>query len=616
MTQRCEYVFTGDSTDEKDVSEGWECPHEVAEVSDSYCLFHLTEDEQEEVDDETVADAFLDLVSSPRRESKRFIGARIQTLNVNFQRVDAPDNHPIDLRFATIEEFQANYSHFEQPLLLSDSDIFEFNCKQSKFNNLCAIESASLSSFDCTRARFNGQLSIQDTEVDFGWFQDAVFQKGIRARNSEFTIGARFKSTTFDGPADFERAYFNSPYTNLEGQDSKSAMQMQRNLSIRPLFTGQMVVAPEHWVDDPMFDADHYDDERFYFSEREFVDENYVHFNDSSLNGADFRFADFASRAIFDSTNFDYADFGNAEFSNQASFVDSQIFGAIYFNAVYFDSVEMRFLPEDTGVVYNENSDSRTIDLRNKGRVYLTESTIERGHVRQPSEGEVYYDVGRARLGDVDIISDDNSFQHLLVRKTEFDGFDFTEYRDDLEAINWEIDKNDVIDPLLPIPQDKSIREITYLKAKQGAAQVGDTIAESEFFQREMNFRTFRYSIDPHSTDPIWVELSRVANALRHIIGNQLYRVTCGYGEKPSKVFISYTALVVCLSAFLMFPYLALGEPDLFIRGVIQVGKMLTFGQTGTVPGWFAGLVGLFQTFIIPTYIALLVFTLSRSIDR
>lgn len=616
MGGQCQYVHEENPESEGEQLQDWECPHDIADVSDDRCLFHLREETREQVAHERITDAFLKRSTEPGRKSKEFIGAHIKLLSIDFQRISAPDNHPIDLRSATIETLSSNYANFEQPLLLTNAEITTAEFTQSTFESPCDINSANIIFLDSIGVRFAEYVSIKNSTLGAALFDDSTFEKKTDIRKTTFRVGASFHSVTFNAPVNFTNSEFYSPYTNLDNPESEEKRWMEHHLSIEPLLYGRRAVDPKQFIDDPVAEIPPPDDEQIYYAERDFVSENFTHFNDTTLNGGDFRETNFYDRCEFDSARLEYADFGNAGFHSRASFIGTQIYGTIHFHAVYFDNAELRFLPLDTGSVYNEESQRPTIDLRHKARVYLTSSVLNKGLIRQPNTGEVYYDLSDGQIGDLNIVSATNAFEYILIDNTEFDGFDFTEYREDLEEINWNIDSSTVSILGEKIQQYRSDREVTYLKAKQGASQVGDTTAESEFFQREMKFRCYRYGSNISTDEPFWKMYLDLLHVMTHVTANQLYRFTCGYGEKPYRVVVSYVSIVIGLSVFLMLPNLAYGEIELFLRGVREASQMLALGREGPSPQWFSDIMGIFRTLIIPSFISLLVFTLSRSIER
>jgi len=613
MTEYCTFTYEPDG-DSDDSFSGWECPHDVAAVSDEYCLFHLTEAEREEVDDDRVSEKFLDCISSTGPTRKLFMGARIDVLDLNYQRIDAPDNYPVVLYGATIAELKANHTQFEQPFLLSHSGIATAEFSHSTFNSPCELDDTSIGWLDCSNTDFLEYVTLDDSDIVTGQFEYARFSRELSAEGATFHIGAKFTSAMFGSSVSFEAATFESAYTNFEDYESEYDRMSELYMTVLPMSIGRRAVDPLEQSDEFIEHQQDDSQPRIYYSERAFVDDDYINHSDITFNGGDFRRAHFSGDANFSKAEFEFVDFGLAEFDARARFVDTRIYGLAHFHGSEFQIAEMRFYPMEMSLD-TYGSYLRT-DSPSLGHVYLTDSSIANGRLEQPEEGDVFYNVRDACLGQIDLLSDGNPFDTLIVRNTRFDGFDFTEYRDDLAAINWEVDGAELPGLQRHIERDESTREVTYLKAKQGAAQVGDTHAESEFFQREMIYRKSNYKIDI-TEDRSYVEFQK--NLFRSFCLatlNDLYRVTTGYGEKPHRVVLSYLVLLLALSSLIMFPLLAEGDVDSFLEGVRQVGYMLTFGDTTRVPEWFSSFVALFQVFVIPSFIAMLLFTIDRSIAR
>jgi len=221
----------------------------------------------------------------------------------------------------------------------------------------------------------------------------------------------------------------------------------------------------------------------------------------------------------------------------------------------------------------------------------------------------VFYDVQHASIGDVVVKPTKTAFDNLIIGATNFDGFDFPKYRDSLQAVEWEIDEV----PLSIIPNYKpnmSRREVTYLKAKQGAKAVGDSVSVSEFFQKEMNFRK-----NLHQLDITEASLWEMWSGIGHFVANDLYRLTTGYGERVSRVVGSYFAFTLGISAFITLLFLP-ENPSVFVDTTLRLAEILLLGSVSELPSWLQPLFRLFDRIVVPAFVALLVFTLSRSVER
>jgi hypothetical protein len=259
--------------------------------------------------------------------------------------------------------------------------------------------------------------------------------------------------------------------------------------------------------------------------------------------------------------------------------------------------------------------------------ISLRGSQINAGTLGQPpgDDNDVIYDLTDATLGNVLIGSKngDRAFEHIRINNTSFDGFDFSNHRNELTACDWNIhtpaesgDKN--------TNRYNSDLETTYLKAKNGANEVGDSRAASEFFQKEMFYN--RRQKGEHALDSNENGLTRV-RAAGLWIANWFLGLISGYGEKPWRV-IGTSVFVVAIFAvgFTIWPNsesnlsysnlvenltLSIGS---FVSLVLNGGTLLNTDtrSIGSLVGLTAGI----EAFIGAFLIALFVFTLTRSMRR
>jgi len=150
--------------------------------------------------------------------------------------------------------------------------------------------------------------------------------------------------------------------------------------------------------------------------------------------------------------------------------------------------------------------------------------------------------------------------------------------------------------------------ETTYLKAKSGADQVGAKNISSEYFLREMHYRQLLHAIDYHRGQ---------VRGLGRWIGNSIMRLTAGYGERPARVVLSAVATIVLFGLFYLRSGSAVidGAVDAF---AVSGGSFVTliFDQTPQLASSNLQLVAMIEGFFGAMFVALLVFTLTRSIHR
>ena len=82
--------------------EYWKCPHEAVDER-SWCLFHLSPDDREELDisQSDVAEGFLQALQSEMERSNEFIGASFPKLDLEEEHIEASIASHIDLRCST-----------------------------------------------------------------------------------------------------------------------------------------------------------------------------------------------------------------------------------------------------------------------------------------------------------------------------------------------------------------------------------------------------------------------------------------------------------------------------------------------------------------------------------
>lgn len=235
-----------------------------------------------------------------------------------------------------------------------------------------------------------------------------------------------------------------------------------------------------------------------------------------------------------------------------------------------------------------------TIDLTGTERVTGTVAA---------TDGSVEYELTRAVLGDL-VLTEETTIDSLTFNETVFDGFDFTRYRKQLAALEYKIHESD--DP-------PSVREIIYVRAKNGAKQVGDNRAVSEFFFHEMAARRGSHRREFAQSDG----LTRFRHAGRYA-GNVAMGLSCGYGERPLWTVLSSVGIIAVFTliyAAASVP-LSIGQSILsYLTFSVQSFVSLVLGGP-TVENTFVSFIGAAEGFLGGFMIALFVFALTRSIAR
>lgn len=240
--------------------------------------------------------------------------------------------------------------------------------------------------------------------------------------------------------------------------------------------------------------------------------------------------------------------------------------------------------------------------------VDCTRATIRSGTLAQPTAGSTAFDLRRATVGHVAFaFAAPEAFDHYGVLRTEFEGFQFADYRETLRAFGWRLHGFTARDRE-PTTADL---ELTYLKAKNGASAVGDNDDASQFFVREMRYRGRRYR--ERAGNPS-VSLHRRLDSGGRWLTNQLLGLLAGYGERPSRVLALASAVLAVFAA----AYAALGVTEGLLESIyFSTVTFTTLGYGDITPATDGtrllaateALCGAFLT-------ALFVFTLGRRVTR
>lgn len=162
---------------------------------------------------------------------------------------------------------------------------------------------------------------------------------------------------------------------------------------------------------------------------------------------------------------------------------------------------------------------------------------------------------------------------------------------------------------------DAPDRETTYLKAKNGANEVGDSRAASAFFVREMYFR--RYAHLKRALDRTEAYRTRARSSALATM-NWLLSMSCGYGEKPYRT-LTFSVFVV-LSYAVVYSLVLDAPPSGSAFGYVlfsfQSFTALVLGVDTDTLDFTTSLVAASQGFVGAFLIGLFVFTLTRSIHR
>ena len=319
------------------------------------------------IHDDAVRAAFFKAVTEGDREEKSLAGATLPGLSLSYSVVGGSDNHPIDLRGATINgHLDIDHADIQVPLLLDDAQVTAMRFDDTEFtrfhaDGLVVDDEVSMTNtffrgevdltdarfggvFDADEAIFDDQMTAEGTAFEGRFtacgaefhgdsnrlgdntdFTDARFGGGVDCTQTEFGF-ASFEDAAFEGPttfheaefvgdAGFQRAWFANGATFDEARFREDAVFDGSVVDGPAMFRGALFEGGTRIIkDDASF-------ERVTFSGR-------AAFDHASFRYATFSEADFKGGASFQQAQFD----GDAEFP-EATFVGESSFDEVSFRA-------------------------------------------------------------------------------------------------------------------------------------------------------------------------------------------------------------------------------------------------------------------------------------------
>ena len=315
---------------------------------------------------------------------------------------------------------------------------------------------------------------------------------------------------------------------------------------------------------------------------------------------------DFGGAKFGDTTEF------RVEFNDDVSFVEATFEARAAFTAKF--GGETNF----ADVVFRGETDFSDSEFTSSARFQRVESdqTINmnsvrftRGIISQPEDGATYYDFTESVVGQVQLKPVDTTdlFDHFKFYETTFEDFDFP-YHGDALLGNWDIHVFNGGDP------NHSVSGLinTYLKAKNGANDVGAQTASSEFFMKEMRFR--RASHIERATN---AGFKSMLSGTGRWLSNWFLNLSCGYGERPIRTITASLVLIVLFAA--IYPLAGLSSDGSILTYFLfstQAFVTLILGEPAGATSNVLQLVAVLQGFFGAFFIALFVFALTRSIHR
>lgn len=538
------------------------CPHEA--VADGRCQFHLPPDH--DARPESPGDQ---LVAALRAENPCFVGARFDGLDLAHRRIEGATNRPLDLRHATVEG----------RVDLTNAVVGQ----QLAFAGLTAgavdLDDAVVDGgADGTAARVDGPVRAEDATVRSGdlVLRDAVVAGQLAAPGANLegetlldraTVGdgTTFWKATFGARASFERCTLAGDGANFR----RATFERTGPTLTRCTVEGDLDLSAASFQGDGHLKSAEVEGD--------------LAAGDLDVDG------DLDARSIV--------------VEGRTAVPRATVRGTARFGSAVLDGDRATFRWATLEEVGFLGTVAPPVDLR--------EAIVGGGRVRQPDEGTTYYDLGEATVGDVGLLSadrDPDRLDHYRFRDTTFDGFEFTPY---VGRRGWTIHRYGAGSGDDP---GASTLVATYLKAKNGAEQEGESTAGAEFFLKEMRARRRLHRERAVGASGDGPE-DRLRGASRYL-SNLLYDAVVGYGERPGRTVLASVAVVVGYAAgYELLAADPLG-PGRSIALSVQVFVALVLGTIPAEATYPVGVVAASEAFLGAFLIALFVFGLTRSVHR
>lgn len=433
-------------------------------------------------------------------------------------------------------------------------------------------------------------LNLSHAEIHDADLTHTKVRQPIRFAHAQFVGTSRLRSATFEGKVCMRNVTF-SGSVRLRG-----AVFQRSFVARHGTFEDEVQFWFTRFDKHAIFkDADFY--EYAYFKAVDF--DNYVRFSEARFHDdAWFELAEFGDDADFEQTRFDGEhSFIDAEFERTTNFSGITAAGPMDLSGASIE--ELQILPD--GI----REATQYVDL--------SESVVESGELSQPPEGDILYDFERATLGEVEMTTpnDEPIIDHIRLVRTSFDRFEFENDDMDPQAAGWNI--HDVFDESLLPERRRGLLSAetlldTYLKAKNGAKEAGNTTAVGAFYYKEMTYRR------KHLSELITTGDGDGLRTAFDWVRNSSLMVVMGYGEYPLRIVGSSMATVLAFAAV----YTQLQDISLTDSVLFSFQSFITFivGSPPQDTSQLMAALSAFEGFTGAFFIALFVYAFTRKLNR
>jgi uncharacterized protein YjbI with pentapeptide repeats len=422
-----------------------------------------------------------------------------------------------------------------------------------------------------TDVRFTAEVDFFQAEFGFTTFEGTAFEADAVFQEIDFAGDAVFTDCTFEGLADFDEIEF--------GED---AFFERTEFHGEAHFRGSEFVGGERALEEDVTfeDARFHETADFTLAQFRFVDFSGATlggdaaFKETELTGdADFTGVRFEGTANFDEVTVDGdAEFVDCEFTTLCTFrgamftgnsdhegaavrFDGAVFGdraefqTAEFGSVTFADATFRGPLSFADCTVSGSIDFSPADVEGDGYVDFTRAAIRDGQIVQPADGWMRCDLTLSSVGNIDLAAERQRDQRELLDyfrfcRTEFDEFadypfDFSAHRDYLDRNAWVLHEFDDPDGNrdYAVEMTPEVIEMTYLKAKHSASEVGNMKAAGEFrVKRQQYSREKNMEVVTDGSVGFFPRLKNFGRAAE----NYFLGLTCGHGMRPIRIAILF----------------------------------------------------------------------------
>lgn len=635
----------------------WHCPHAQHGDSDN-CIFHTAVEERPENLDlgeylvSLITRDFMGTDRDQRRRVKQFIGAELGDLDLNFEHIDTSDNLIIDLRCCTAEALHLESAEITNPVDIRGSDISRLSATGSSWHQLYAQGmTAELIEFDqatLQRAYFQ-DTEIQEarfywTEIDYvnyhrcniTWGNFMYVQLGEAGFfNSEFHV-ATFTNANIGG------GYFNDAsfsYLVYKGVDGRTAY-----------FSG--VTAGAATFEDTELDKLKIEKSN---TGAKF---DWTVFDNAEIGILKIADSDIGITSI-ENAEIDILEFEKFSFHHIVCLDRTIVRERVYINPSnpgnsigYISHSNAKIMageyvqPSQTDIIY-DFTDAIIGDLNLQGdfdqsplnyiRFYRTEyEGFKFGKLAEVSFDDLKHTIHTIKndyeeeiqvatqlndsalelhpaFGERDPLGASGKYNTVNFDFIRENGIQHDTRKRALETAKEKVGS----DTAEELQTDLRSLETTYLRAKNGASNVGDSVTAGRFFEKERTYRRKRHWANMVEAETMSTRVYRGSQWVR----NWLFAASAGYGERPLRVFFFSIGVV----GLFTLAYIASGEPLAGVEEPSLLAYFLFSFQSfiafvvGTPSGTdvlIIRLLSAFEGFIGAFVVGLFVFVLTRQVHR